>query len=427
MLWDGECPNWDTVTVNIRITPVPDTPPVAVNDSFPCIDEGSFLQTLTYDEGVLFNDYDLDTGSTLSSIIVTYPINGTLILNPNGTFMYTHDGGESTSDSFTYYVRDNTGLISNTATVSFCINPINDCPIPVDDIFNINEGDIIDSTLIFNDFDIEDDILQINIASPPTIGGLSWNNDGTFVYTAPDDVNKPGPEIITFDYTLSDDGFNLCDSTATVTIIINYENDCPIALDDSIIIDGSEPISRIISVLDNDSDVDSEIDTTSVIIIGGPSFGEAIANINGTVTYNYEVSPISFDTITYSVSDYEGCEVLANIYVYIENIRTPSYKLPNYFTPNGDDFNDYFVIKHENILEKDMSFEVIIYDRYQRIVYEGTIKSSDKIWNGISSSTSEIVKTDFYYYEITPVEYFDTPFMRRRDKLVGTLYLEKER
>ena len=427
LLQDGECPVWDTVTVNIRITPVPDTPPVAVNDSFPCIDEGSFLQTLTYDEGVLFNDYDLDTGSTLQSIIVTYPIHGTLILNPNGTFMYTHDGGESTSDSFTYYVRDNTGLISNTATVSFCINPINDCPIPIDDIFNINEGDIIDSTLIFNDFDIEDDILKINIASPPTIGGFSWNNDGTFVYTAPDDVNKPGPEIITFDYTLSDDGFNLCDSTATVTIIINYENDCPIALDDSIMIDGSEPISRIISVLDNDSDVDSEIDTTSVTIIGGPSFGEAIANIDGTITYNYEVSPISFDTITYSVSDYEGCEVLANIYVYIENIRTPSYKLPNYFTPNGDDFNDYFVIKHENILEKDMSFEVIIYDRYQRIVYEGVVKSSDKIWNGINSSTSQIVKTDFYYYEITPVEYFDTPFMRRRDKLIGTLYLERER
>ena len=427
LLWDGECPSWDTVIVNIRITPVPDTPPVAVNDSFPCIDEGSFLQTLTYDEGVLFNDYDLDTGSTLSSIIVTYPIHGTLILNPNGTFIYTHDGGESISDSFTYYVRDNTGLTSDTATVFLCINPINDCPIPVDDIFNINEGDIIDSTLIFNDFDIEDDKLTINIVSPPTIGGLNWNNDGTFVYTAPDDVDKPGPEIITFDYALSDDGFNLCDSTATVTIIINYENDCPIALDDSIIIDGSEPISRIISVLDNDSDVDSEIDTTSVTIIGGPSFGEAIANINGTVTYNYEVSPINFDTITYSVSDYEGCEVLGKIYVYIENIRTTSYQLPNYFTPNGDDFNDYFVIKHKNILEKDMSFEVIIYDRYQRIVYEGEIKGSDKIWNGINSSTSQIVKTDFYYYEITPIEYFDTSFMRRREKLVGTLYLEKER
>ena len=74
-----------------------------------------------------------------------------------------------------------------------------------------------------------------------------------------------------------------------------------------------------------------------------------------------------------------------------------------------------------------MSFEVIIYDRYQRIVYEGETNGSDKIWSGINSSTSQIVKTDFYYYEIMPVEYFDTPFMRKRDKLVGTLYLEKER
>ena len=40
---------------------------------------------------------------------------------------------------------------------------------------------------------------------------------------------------------------------------------------------------------------------------------------------------------------------------------------------------------------------------------------------------SDIVKTDFYFYEITPVEYYNTPYVRRRDKLVGTVYLEKER
>jgi len=41
--------------------------------------------------------------------------------------------------------------------------------------------------------------------------------------------------------------------------------------------------------------------------------------------------------------------------------------------------------------------------------------------------SSGIVKTDFYFYEITPVEYYNTPYVRRRDKLVGTVYLEKER
>ena len=109
---------------------------------------------------------------------------------------------------------------------------------------------------------------------------------------------RSGPEIITFDYILSDveDGFATCDSTATVTIIINYENDCPIVEDDSIIVDGSVPSTRIISVLDNDSDPDSEIDTTSVKIISGPTFGDAISNIDGTITYNFDESPIPFDT-----------------------------------------------------------------------------------------------------------------------------------
>ena len=429
LLNDGECSTWDTVTVTIRIDPVPDTPPVAVADDYPCFDEGGFVQALLPEDGVLSNDYDDDPGQTLTAVLVVYPLHGTLILNPNGTFIYTHDSGESTSDSFTYYAVDDTGLTSDTVSVTFCINPVNDCPVPVDDIFTIDEGDIIDSTLIFNDFDVESNDLLINITAPPSIGGFSWNQDGSFTYNAPDDVPAPGPEIVTFEYLLSDnaDGFATCDSTATVTIIVNYVNDCPIVGDDSIIVDGSIPSSRVISVLDNDYDPDSQIDTTSVKIISGPVFGDAISNIDGTITYNYDESPIPFDTITYSVSDFEGCEKIGKVYIYIENLRTPQYQLPNYFTPNGDDFNDFFLIKHQNILVEDMNFEVKIYDRYQRLVHESFIQSSDKVWNGMNIDSSDIVRTDFYYYEITPVEYYNTPYVRRRDKLIGTVYLEKER
>ena len=430
LLTDGECKDQDTVNVTIRINPLPDTPPVAVADSFPCIDEGDFIQALLPEDGVLSNDYDLDTGQTLTVTLVDDVQNGVLILNPNGTFIYTHDGGETTSDSFTYYVTDSpTNLTSNTVTVTLCINPVNDCPEPSDDVFTINEGDIIDSTLTINDFDVEGDELLINILSPPTIGGFTWNQDGSFVYTAPQDVQAPGPQIVTFNYILSDatDRFAFCDSIGTVTISINYENDCPVVQDDSIVVDGSVPSSRIINVLNNDYDIDSQIDTTSVTIISGPNFGNAISNINGTISYSFEESPIPYDTIVYSVRDFEGCERTGSIYIYIENLKTPRYQLPNYFTPNGDDFNDFFLIKYENILIKDMSFEVKIFDRYQRLVNESFIQSSDKIWDGMNIDGSDFVKTDFYFYEITPVEYYDTPYIRRRDKLIGTIYLEKER
>ena len=432
LLTDGECLVPDTVTVTIRIEPVPDTPPVAVEDSFDCIDEGDSLIIAFRDDGILYNDYDDDPGQTqtLRSFLVKRPLYAKqFILNTDGTFIYKHDGGESTTDSFTYFVTDDNDLNSDTVIVKLCINPVNDCPVPADDVFNINESDVIDSTLIFNDFDVEGNELLVNVISNPSIGGFNWNQDGTFIYTAPDDIQAPGPEIITFEYSLSDidDAFLNCNDTATVTIVINYENDCPITEDDSIIVDGTVASSRIINILDNDSDPDSDIDTTSVKIISGPTFGNAISNIDGTITYNFDESPIPFDTITYSVSDYEGCEVLGKVYIYVDNLRNPIYNLPNYFTPNGDDFNDFFLIKYENILREDLSFEVKIFDRYQRMVYEGVVESSDKIWNGMSSFTSEIVKTDFYFYEITPVEYYNTPYVRRRDKILGTVYLEKER
>ena len=58
---------WDTVSVSIRITPVPDTPPVAVNDEFDCINEGDFLQILLPENGgVLINDYDVSRTNTFS-------------------------------------------------------------------------------------------------------------------------------------------------------------------------------------------------------------------------------------------------------------------------------------------------------------------------------------------------------------------------
>ena len=55
----------------------------------------------------------------------------------NTTLHHPHDGHFSitSSDSFTYYVIDDTGLTSDTVSAYLCINPINDCPVPFDDIF----------------------------------------------------------------------------------------------------------------------------------------------------------------------------------------------------------------------------------------------------------------------------------------------------
>ena len=58
--------------------------------------------------------------------------------------------------------------------------------------------------MVFNDFDVEGNKLIVSISNPPSLGGFSWTQDGKFTYSAPDDVPAPGPEIVTFDYILTD-------------------------------------------------------------------------------------------------------------------------------------------------------------------------------------------------------------------------------
>jgi len=435
---DGECDN-DTVKVSIRITPVPDTPPVALADTYPCIDEDSVLQTLTYLEGVLGNDYDLDEkDSVLTAVIVTLPLNGSLILNPNGTFIYNHDGGETTTDSFTYYATDG-DFNTDTVTVTLCINPVNDCPVPVNDVFNINEGQDIDSSLVLNDSDIEilngidNNELIISVLDQPKnvdgdiVGNLYWTPDGTFRYNPPRHIEAPGPEVVTFDYALSDDGFVLCDSTATVTITIAHINDCPFAVNDTLEFDASSPVSLIKDLIVNDFDIDSDLDSTSIEILRNPDFGEVIVNNDGTITYNFENSPTNFDTLIYTVRDIEGCASNQGyLFIHAKNLNPTIYELPNYFTPNSDLFNDFFVAKYQNILEKYIGFKVRIYDRYERVIFSSDSVSTDVIWNG-NDNLGQPVQSDFYYFEVTPVEYRGTKYERSKDILVGTVYLERKR
>ena len=75
--------------------------------------------------GVLLNDVDPD-GDTLSTTLVSGPSHAAAFsLRYDGSFTYTHDGSETSGDSFTYQVSDGKGS-TGVATVSITINPVND-------------------------------------------------------------------------------------------------------------------------------------------------------------------------------------------------------------------------------------------------------------------------------------------------------------
>ena len=69
---------------------------------------------------------------------------------------------------------------------------------------------------------------------------------------------------------------------------------------------------------------------------------------------------------------------------------------------------------------ENVKFEVLILDRYQRKVFESTV-TGDEIWDGMNQFTGGTVKKDFYYYQITPIEYGDT----KARIIVGVLLLDR--
>ena len=119
-------------TLDIVVTPVNDGP-IAQADAYR-VPQGETLvandrfgttTSNTNDNGVLANDSD-DEGDSFTAELVRDVLNGTLSLQPDGTFTYTPDGTAGTSDSFTYRTVDARGAIGNTVEVTIEI----DLPIP---------------------------------------------------------------------------------------------------------------------------------------------------------------------------------------------------------------------------------------------------------------------------------------------------------
>ncbi|MCB9775997.1 MAG: DUF4347 domain-containing protein [Nitrospiraceae bacterium] len=209
----------------INVDPVND-PPVAVGDGF-IVNEGSTIRL-----NLSNNDSDPDDGLDLTSItIVSGPTNGTITsINPDGTVDYTHNGSETLSDSFTYTIRDLSGLISNTVTVDVTVTPVNDPPTAIADSFTVNEGSTNTLNLSNNDTDPDDalDLTSITIVSGPANGTItSINPDGTVDYT------HNGSETLSdsFTYTIRDVS-GATSNPIRVDVTVTPVNDAPVITSD---------------------------------------------------------------------------------------------------------------------------------------------------------------------------------------------------
>ena len=122
-LTDGTTPVEGTVTITVE--PVNDAPTTEA-DAYSTNDG----QTITVDAaaGLLANDSDVD-GDTLTVSLVNNVQNGTLTLNPDGSFEYTADGSNADGvDSFSYIASDGQ-LDSEPTVVGLAVVAANRAPV----------------------------------------------------------------------------------------------------------------------------------------------------------------------------------------------------------------------------------------------------------------------------------------------------------
>lgn len=264
----------DTATVTIRVNGANDAP-IAVADSI-TVNEGGTATTLdSTASSALTNDSDVDI-EPLTAALVTNVSNGSLTLNSDGTFSYTHNGSETTTDSFTYRAYDGIAY-SNTVTVSINITPQNDRPVANNDSGNANEGAAVTIDLLGNDTDSESSPLTIVSLSSATNGTVSDNGDGTVTYT------HNGGESTSDSFTYyAYDGVFASLAPATVSVTVTPVNDPPV-ITSSAVSTATESSAYIYTLTVTDPD-DTNNGSNLVYSLSGEPAGMSVST-TGVVTW----------------------------------------------------------------------------------------------------------------------------------------------
>jgi len=322
---DNESPALcDTAQVVFTIIPVNDAP-VAIDDVVNTDED----ITLVID--VQANDSDTED-STLVTTIITQPTNGNAVVVNNDSISYLNDVNYNGNDTIVYSICDNESpALCDTAMVIITVDPINDMPMANMDTDTLAEDGETVVMVQSDDNDIDMDNLTTTILDSTDYGRLTILNMDSIRYEP--DTNFYGNDTLM--YVICDDGTPvLCDTTSVVFTVMPV-NDAPIALMDRDTTNEEENV--VILVQSNDSDVDLDDLTTS--IIDTSSRGGTVAVMNGdSINYTPPANYHGADTIVYQICDTpiagSGASLCdtAQIIVFVENTLHEPNIIPNPLT-----------------------------------------------------------------------------------------------
>ncbi|WP_283435632.1 tandem-95 repeat protein [Neorhodopirellula lusitana] len=337
----------NTESVVFTITGVNDAP-VAISDTYTVAKNSSLSVPVA--NGLLSNDFDFDSPTlTVSKVAgqtanVGVPVeltNGSVTVQADGSLTYTPDNNAVGFDSFSYEVSD--GLLTASANATISILSSNVAPIAVGDFANTVGTSSTNISVLFNDFDPDDDDLAITRVNgtPRAQSDVIELPSGATLTFVDDDASDGSPNFTyeaangyvgldAFSYRISDGNGGVAATQVLINVLAPANQD-PVAVDDIFIgtptSGPTEDIPFSGDVSGNDDPVDG--DPLSYIVLSQPANGQVVMNANGTFIYTPNENFDQTDTFSYRVFDGRGGSDSANVTLELqaENDAPVAYDL----------------------------------------------------------------------------------------------------
>ena len=227
-----------------------------------------------------------------------------------------------TMDEVRVYDRE----LSSTELQSIMNTPLpggNTSPEAINDTVQTPEDTSINITVLANDSDPDDDVLEVIQVTEPTNGVAVINQNNTVTYSP--DTNYFGTDA--FEHTISD-GRGGTD-TATVSLTVTAVNDTPVANAQSLSTQENTELEITLTA----SDIEN--DTLSYIIVTPPTNGILTGTENNRV-YTPNANYIGSDTIEFIVNDGELDSNVAIISISVTEVNDAPVASDDEGTTNED-------------------------------------------------------------------------------------------
>ncbi len=151
--------------------------------------------------------------------------------------------------------------------------------------------------VLLNDFDVDNDPLTATLVITPTTGSLTFNPDGSFVYTP--EAGYVG--TVSFRYRVTD-GIAFSNTAQVSLQVLANPNQGPVATSDAYTTPYETTLTVIApGVLSNDHDPDGQ-DLQALLLVG-PAHGQLTLGTNGQIDYVPDAGYSGSDSFTYRAYD----------------------------------------------------------------------------------------------------------------------------